>query len=396
MAIPRSPAIDRSAAVPTLPASDDVEDSEGFVPPDVPQTPDVPRTPEPSHSNGGRQVIPPPPEGPEAELARVRQELRQAHQHIAALQRAASVTPSPETFREPKVNKPAEFSGKLSEYSTFISQCLLIFSMCPISYAKDEQKVLFVITYLAGTPRGWARSILENPNHPYRNDFAEFKKALDAMYADRNLKQRALDKLGHLEQTKSVASYSAEFQHTIAPLNLDDSSKQSMFYRGLSTGIKKSLIYFQPAKTFEELLEQCVSVDQRQYALRQEEKQTEKSSKPHSKSSGNSSNNFKKPSQPGNHSQSGSTPKYNQPKQPSGPHDPVSNDEKNYRQENNLCFRCGSPKHRIVDCPLDKGRVPNHPVTASNAQTSNAKAPEYCPSFPLENWPSQGTSRPVP
>jgi len=338
-----------------------------------------------------------PPEDQESELARVRQELQRARERIAALQRANSATPAPETFREPKVNKPAEFSGKLSEYSTFISQCLLIFSMCPISYAHDEQKVLFVISYLAGTPRSWARSILDDQNHPYRKNFAEFKRALDAMYADRNLKQRAKDKLGHLEQTKSVASYSAEFQQTIAPLNLDDDSKQSMFYKGLSSGIKKALIYFSPAKTFDELLEQCVSLDQRQYALRQEEKFAEKSSKPHPKSSGNSSNNSKKPGPP-NHSQSGSTPKYKQPSQSDGPYEPLSEDERKHRRENNLCFRCGLSEHRIGGCPLSKGRVPNRPAKASNAQTSNAaQAPEYSsPSFPQENWPSQVTMRLVP
>jgi hypothetical protein len=197
------------------------------------------------------------------------------------------------------------------------------------------------------------------------------------MYVDRNLKQKALDKLGRLEQTKSVASYSAEFQHTVAPLNLDDNSKQSLFYKGLSANIKKSLIYFSQAKMFDELLEQCISVDQRQYALRQEEKQ----------SPGNS-NNFKKPSQPTNLN-SGSTLKQ---KQPGGPCGPLSQDEKNRRRENNLCFRCGSPKHRIGDCPLDKGHVPNNPAKASNVQI----APEHLsPVFPPENWLSQGTSRPV-
>ena len=386
MAVPRSPVFAAAPVHAPLRTTDDPEGSD---------TPDIPRTPEPGNGNAS----PPPPEDPEAELARIRRELQLAHDRIANLQRAASVTPSPEVLREPRVNKPAEFGGKLSEYSTFISQCLLTFSMCPITYAKDDQKVLFVISYLVGTPRSWARPVLENKNHPYRMNFEGFKKALDAMYADRNLKQKALDRLGRLEQVKSVASYSAEFQHTVAPLDLDDNSKQSLFYRGLNAGIKRSLIYFPQAKTFDELLEQCVSVDQRQQALRQEEKQSEKSSKPYSRPPGgnnNNNNNFKKPGQP-NHSQSGSTPKYNRPSQSngpsssSGPHEPVSDDEKKRRQANNLCFRCGSPKHRIVDCPLDKGRVPNHPVKASNAQTSNAKVPDYSdPSFPPENWPSQG------
>jgi Retrotransposon gag protein len=267
--------------------------------------------------------------------------------------------------------------------------------MCPISYAKDEQKVLFVISYLAGTPRGWARSILENPDHPYRRDFASFKEDLDAMYADRNLKQKALDRVGHLEQTKSVAAYSAEFQQTIAPLDLDNSSKHSMFYKGLNSDIKKALIYFPPAKTFEELLKQCVSIDQRRYASCQEEKFSEKSSKAHSKSP--SSNNYKKPGQsPSSNSSSGSTQKHNKLNQSSGPHEPLSTDEKNRRRVNNLCFRCGSSQHRVGNCPLNNGPVPNRPAKASNAQTSNAKAPDYSgPSFPPENWLSQSTLRPV-
>ena len=383
MAIPRSPAFGHNTPNPHD-DPEDLDDPAGL------------RTPDPGRGNGSRQATPPPPpETPEAELARIRQELQQARERIAILQRTSSVTPAPKTLREPRVNKPAEFSGKLSEYSTFISQCLLIFSMCPISYARAEQKVLFVISYLAGTARGWARAILEDPNHPYRNNFDEFKKALDAMYADRNLKQRARDKLGHLEQTKSVASYSADFQNIIAPLNLDDGSKQSMFYKGLDSEIKKALIFFPAAKNFDELLEQCVSIDQRQYALRQEEKHAGKSSK-HSKSPGNNSNanNFKKSGQSSSHN-SGSTPEQKQSghsDSPRRPHGLVSKDEKNHRRENNLCFRCGSPKHRIVDCPLDKGRVPNHPAKASNAQP-----PEYSSSpAPSENWLSQGTLRQAP
>lgn len=236
MAIPRSPAIEPSAASASRTLDDDLDDLDGL------------ETPGTRNGNGGDQ-------DPAAELARLRQDLQEAQERIATLQRANTATPAPEALREPKVNKPAEFSGKLSEYSNFISQCLLTFSMCPVSYAKDQQKVFFVISYLTGTPRSWARPILEDPNHALRKDFSAFKKALDAMYADRNLKQRALDKLGHLEQTKSVAAYSAEFQQIIAPLDLDPPSKQSMFYKGLSSGIKKSLIYFPQAKTFDELLE---------------------------------------------------------------------------------------------------------------------------------------------
>ena len=46
-----------------------------------------------------------------------------------------------------------------------------------------------------------------------------------------------------------------EFQYTIALLNLNDDSKQFMFYCGLFTGIKKLLIYFPLATTFDQLVE---------------------------------------------------------------------------------------------------------------------------------------------
>src|SRR5947207_13254710 len=131
----------------------------------------------------------------EAELVRLREALAAAQGLIAALQQANPAAPPGASgpppvavapAAEPKVNKPTEFSGKLSEYSTFISQCLLTFTMCPVAYRKDEQKDLFVISYLAGTPRKWANRILQDSEHPYRKDFSAFKKALDAMYSDGN------------------------------------------------------------------------------------------------------------------------------------------------------------------------------------------------------------------
>src|SRR5947207_11398066 len=232
--------------------------------------------------DNGASHTPPSPDL-EAELVRLREALAAAQGLIAALQQAnpaappgASVPPpiasgpppvAVAPAAEPKVNKPTEFSGKLSEYSTFISQCLLTFTMCPVAYRTDKQKALFVISYLSGTPRKWANRILQDPDHVYLKDFSAFKKALDAMYSDRNLKQKARDRLGKLAQTKSVAAYAAEFQEVVMPLDLQDDSLMSMFYKGLNIDVKKALIYFPEVKTFDELVDQCVSIDQRQFKI---------------------------------------------------------------------------------------------------------------------------------
>ena len=318
------------------------------------------------------------------ELARVRQALKRANELIAALRAANSFTPVPEVPREPKVNKPTPFGGKLSEYRTFLSQCLLTFEMCPSSFKRPEQKVLFVISYLTGTPRDWAVEILNDENHPLRSDFAAFKKALDSLYADRNLKQKARDRLSNIAQTKSVAAYSAEFQQIIAPLNLDPESKCSMFYKGLHDDIKKSLLYFKEAETFEELLEQCVSIDQRHRAVLKREKLASKPppsftpSKPQSKppSIGSSHNSR------GTSSQPSAMPKPFS----KGPRGPITEQEKQRRSDKNLCYRCASPDHIARDCPLAK-------VTASHVSTP---MPQYqSVQTSPENWLSQSAPGPA-
>ena len=150
--------------------------------PELPEESDNPET-------GSQDEIPDTPrndpsedEDPAAELLRLRQALAEAQEHIAALQHA-SVTPVIEPVHEPicepKVNKPPEFYDKLSEYETFISQCTLTFTLCPHTYHRDEQKVLFVVSYLRGNARDWARPILRDPQHRLRNDFTSFKEALD-------------------------------------------------------------------------------------------------------------------------------------------------------------------------------------------------------------------------
>ena len=69
-----------------------------------------------------------------------------ANSHISEL-----TTPLPHSVKDPKVSTPSEFSGKISEFGNFITQCSLTFIMCFNTYVRDEQKVLFVISFLRDT-----------------------------------------------------------------------------------------------------------------------------------------------------------------------------------------------------------------------------------------------------
>src|SRR5947207_3082410 len=238
------------------------------------------------------------------------------------------------------------------------------------------------------------------------------------MYSDRNLNQKARDRLGKLAQTKSVAAYAAEFQEVVMHLDLENDSLMSMFYKGLNTDVKKALIYFPEAKTFDELVDQCVSIDQRLFALRKELKVTERSSVPHPKqpSNGDSSKppgNPKKPSylsNPGNRPdpKSGNRPgPYDRSRNSGYSHDeaqpspmpsssrprgPISEEERTRRRENNLCYRCGAPDHIKDDCPLNKKAASSNVYAARPPSTP---APEYAFPSPQENWLSQDATRPA-
>jgi hypothetical protein len=342
------------------------------------------------------------------ELKRQRLVIQNLNSSLATLERRDPGPASQQSSREPKVKMPDVFEGKVSEYNTFISQCLLIFRMYPATYGdnKHEDKILFVISYLGGTPRKWAIPILENEKHPLRLNFETFKTALDTMYADRNLKQKARDKLSLLKQTKSVASYSAEFQQIIAPLNLrdDDDSKMSMFYTNLDQNIKDQLIFFPPATTFAQLLDQCIAIDQRNYNHRKAKQSAEKSSKPQPSNppgkpnNNNGSNNFKKSNYPNS---SGKSTNFNRPsnsnsssssssdlkrKYPSYHREPLSEEEKKRRRDNNLCGYCGSSEHPVEDCPRKPQTATNiHPRSPTPGPSN--PTPEYShPKFPPGKW----------
>ena len=251
--------------------------------------------------DNGASHTPPSPDL-EAELARLREALVAAQDLIATLQQTNPVAPpgasvpppiasgpSPVAVApaaEPKVNKPTEFSGKLSEYSTFISQCLLTFTMCPNTYNTDERKVLFVVSLLRGSALSWAREIAENENHLLRNDYTAFKTAMSNVYLDQNYKELCQTKLDSLQQTRSAASYAVEFATLAAALTLNDEAKCLNFYRGLGQDVKDGMAIIGRASTYDALVKQAISIDQRSHQRRLESK-SESNNQNKSRFSGN-------------------------------------------------------------------------------------------------------------
>jgi hypothetical protein len=412
MAIPRTPL--RSTQQQPTPA---VEDDEDILEQDLPQQ-DIPPTLESMIRRMQHQL-----DEQAAEIQRLRtansasgSPVADESRHNDSSHRQESPPPFNYPRLDPKVPKPPEFSGKVSEFRNFMSQCTLTFTMCPNTYVTDEHKVLFIISLLRGNALTWARNIPETRNHPLRHDYPAFKKALTNLYLDRNLKLIAEGKLTRLRQTKSAAAYAVEFQSLVALLDLDNEAMCLLFYEKLKSTVKDAIVIVGRAKKFHELVDQAITIDQRQHQRTLEDKNNASSnsnsnSNSNNRSSGNSSSNSsrydKKSNSQGKSNNSSSNSSGNSSNNsPSGnssnrPRGPISDAEKERRRKNNLCFYCGKPEHNRKNCPELANNSNSNSVNATdtNAYHSGSSLTHHRSSTPSpmypppENWQSQDPSR---
>lgn len=70
------------------------------------------------------------------------------------LRHELSDSPPPSPITEPKVNNPPRYSGEPTECKAFLTQCEVIFSLQPSTYAADRARIAFVISLLTGRARG--------------------------------------------------------------------------------------------------------------------------------------------------------------------------------------------------------------------------------------------------
>src|SRR5204862_3980823 len=112
------------------------------------------------------------------------------------------------------------FTSKVTEFQNFIMRCTLSLTLCPIIYLEDEDHVLFIISHLRDTPLTWAHDIIFNHQHPLHKNYTAFKATLTNLYGDHAYEMECEDKIRHLEQTGSAASYTQAFQTLTASLDL--------------------------------------------------------------------------------------------------------------------------------------------------------------------------------
>jgi hypothetical protein len=280
---------------------------------------------------------------------------------------STSATANPNSdIPDAKVKLPEPFTGKSSEYESFMAQCNLLFAACPKQYCDNERKVLLVLSLLRGTAFSGFQAVAADSSHSLRKDWPAFKSSLDKIYQDRNASWKRANKLLDLRQTGSAESYAAEFQSLAASLGINDKGLCFIFHKGLKSTVKDALAPVPLALILSQLIDQAVGADQRVHQREVEERKAAKATRSQPPSSVKNSNGKRPYSESSND------------KKPSGessrPRGHISEAEKKRRRDNNLCGYCASPKHPTPNCPVapSKPRPTNSMVTAiSSENTTN-------------------------
>jgi len=178
------------------------------------------------------------------------------------------------THRDPKIAPPETFDGKPADFTAFMAQCTLHITLCTNTFRTDEQRVLFVTSYLRKEPLNWALEVINDPEHPLRHDYAALKNALTKVYGNRAYKLQAEEKILRLSQTGSAVHYAQKFQTLAAPLNFNDDAKCSMFYNGLKPEVQRAITGSGRPDTLAAMIEKAITFDQLFFQQRNREKRT--------------------------------------------------------------------------------------------------------------------------
>lgn len=164
---------------------------------------------------------------------------------------------------EPRVNNPPVYSGEPSNCRSFLTQCEVVFSLQPQTYASERTKVAFIISLLAGRARDWGAAVWEAEDVCCL-DFHRFKEEMIKTFDRSVFGKEASRLLAALQQgRRSVADYAIEFRTLAATSEWNQAALSARFLDGLTDIIKDEIYARDPPERFDELVSLAIRLDHR-------------------------------------------------------------------------------------------------------------------------------------
>ncbi|CCO35740.1 Retrotransposon-derived protein PEG10 AltName: Full=Embryonal carcinoma differentiation-regulated protein [Rhizoctonia solani AG-1 IB] len=264
--------------------------------------------------------------------------------------RSPSRTPGG-TLKPIKVKAPEPFKGGSgTEAKQWLARMNGWLRLSATQFNSEEDVVTFLLVNMEGSALAWALPHLGNmgSNRATITTATEFDTAFPRAFFDPDEQRAAERKITTLVQTTTTAAYATEFQTLLMSLDWNDAALRAQFYKGLHWHVKQQLAQ---KETQPQDLEELIAAATRINNLRRELEISWPPRENRPKSATTTST-----SRPA----STSTPRIDSDRLKADPNY-VSEAERQRRQDEKLCIKCGKAGHRFAECRTgwkgpDKGK----------------------------------------
>ncbi len=162
---------------------------------------------------------------------------------------------------EPRINNPPCYAGEPTECRAFLTQCEVVFSLQPQTYAADRARIAYVVSLLTGRARGWATAAWE-AQASCCGHYELFKGEMIKVF-DRSVHGREASRLlAVLHQgERSVADFAIEFRTLATTCEWNEPALVARFLEGLNIDLREEIYAREPPAQFDQLVELAIRLE---------------------------------------------------------------------------------------------------------------------------------------
>lgn len=258
--------------------------------------------------------------------------------------------------KEPKIPVPERFNGNRKNYRTFMSQVDAIFTLNASRFPDDKTKIIYIGSLLTGDAAKWFEAMTRSETGNLMNDYKVFKTIFEQLFSDPYSEANACRELKKLRQgSLSATAYAMKFLSLSVDTKYNEPALLEYFRSGLNPQIKDILATtVNLPQKFEPFMNFVIGIDNRLYERRQEQR--------FERSTNFGESNYRQQQQPTPMEIDSIQLRNNNSK----PRRRLTEAEKQYRRDNNLCFFCGAEDHIADRCPEKSKNGRRHQAQGTN------------------------------
>ncbi|MGL4250315.1 MAG: DUF4939 domain-containing protein, partial [Aeromonas sp.] len=164
---------------------------------------------------------------------------------------------------EPYINNPPVYSGEPLQCRSFLTQCEVVFSLQPSTFAEDRSRVAYVISLLAGRARQWATAGWET-EVDWIQRFTLFKEEMLRVF-DRSAQGTEVSRLlSSLHQGRgSVTDFAIEFCTLATTSGWNEPALHARFLEGLNAEVHDEIYSREIPAGLDDLMSLALRIERR-------------------------------------------------------------------------------------------------------------------------------------